>query len=172
MSKTTIVVVLVFAIRFIPIILCFLCPWLFLFIFSVLEPNPPIPKETYGEFPFTLEYTVGEDTFIIDDILVCKYDGVEWDEGNGKHRTWKEYIKSTGDEALLIYEDQKLKVYCNIGKAEYYMDDYKYTLTEPFIPQLYCDTTYISGSGNELLDTYDIKLIDWQLSKPIENTFE
>lgn len=162
----------------IPVIIVFIisAPWLLMLGVSIFESNPPEPEITYGEFPFRLEYSVDNEIFVIEDVLVCEYDGVDWDEGNGKHRAWKEYFKNTGEDDLLILTDGDTKLYWSIGKAEYYMDDLKYTVREPFTPSVYYIEEYddisVSGGAEELLNKYKIELIDCQLSKPIENKFE
>lgn len=147
-------------------------PWLLMLGFSVLEPNPPVPVVTSGEFPFRLEYRVGDKTFVAEDVIVCEYDGVKWNEGIGKHRTWKKSLKNSGQENLLILTDGDIEIFCNVGKAEYYMGDLRYSVNEAHTPVFYYISPQKSGSTKELLDKYDIELINYQLSEPIENSFK
>lgn len=58
-------------------------PWIFLAFGAVLMPNPPSPKFTYGEFPFVLEYAINGERFVVEDTVICKYDGVGLDESQG-----------------------------------------------------------------------------------------
>lgn len=154
-------------------------PWLLLFGFSIIEPNPPAPEITYGEFPFKLEYSVNDETFVLEDAVICEYSGVEWNEGVGKHRTWKESFKNSPKDELLIFTDGKVNIYCNVGSAEYYMDDLRYTLSEPHTPIFY--HTYPNNFGfideqilttEETLEKYNFKLINWEFSEPVENSFK
>lgn len=147
-------------------------PWVLMFFFSIFEPNPPVPAITYGEFPFKLEYRIGDETFIVEDVIICEYDGIRWNEGNGKYRAWKESFKCSGEEHLLILTDKDIKVFCNVGKAEYYMGDLKYSVSEEHVPVFYYISNQGSGSARAMIDKYDIELINWQLSKPIKNVFK
>lgn len=146
-------------------------PWLLIYGLGILEPNPPTPEITYGEFPFKLEYRIDDETFVVEDVIICEYDGVRWNEGIGKHRVWKKILKNSGEENLLILTDGDVKIYCNIGKAEYYMNDLKYSVNEAHTPVFYYITSKGSGSERTLLDKYKIELIDWEFSQPIKNSF-
>lgn len=147
-------------------------PWICMYFFSFAEPNPPSPEITYGEFPFTLEYKIAEDTYVVQDVVICEYDGIKWDEGSGKHRTWKKHLKTLKSENVLILTDGDLEIYCNIGSANYYMGDVKYTLNNPHTPVFYYKNGKISGSTDDLLDKYKIELVNWELSAPIINSFK
>lgn len=147
-------------------------PWLLMLVCSVFEPNPPVPQITSGEFPFCLEYRIGDETFIVEDVIVCEYDGIKWNEGSGKHRTWKKSLKNSGQESLLILTDGDIEIFCNVGKAEYYMDDLSYPVNEAHTPNFYHVSSQLFLNTKELLDKYDIELINYQLSDPIENSFK
>lgn len=171
MKKITKVLLVVLLI---PIIFVISAPWLLMLGISVLGPNPPKPEITYGEFPFRVEYSIDNEIFVIEDVLVCEYDGVDWNEGVGKHRIWKGTFKNTGEEELLVLTDGDTKIYCSVGGADYYMGDKEYG--EPYDPKFYYVTSFengtVSGGADDLLDKYKIELLDWQLSEPIENKFE
>ena len=111
---------------------------------------------------------------VVEDVIVCEYDGVDWNEGVGKHRSWKMTFKNTGEDDLLILTDGDMSIYCSVGGADYYMGDENYG--EPYVPKFYYVNSYksgyVSGSADELLEEYNIELLDWQLSEPIENTFK
>lgn len=149
-------------------------PWILIFIGGWLSPNPPAPEITYGEFPFRLEYRIEDEVYVVEDVIVCEYDGVDWNEGVGKHRIWKGTFKNTGEEELLVLTDGDTKIYCSVGGADYYMGDKEYG--EPYVPKFYYVTSFengtVSGGADDLLDKYKIELLDWQLSEPIENKFE
>ncbi|WP_350339123.1 hypothetical protein [Paenibacillus polymyxa] len=50
-------------------------PWLLIFIGIQLELNPSRPEITYGKFPFRLEYEINGQRKVIQDTLICEYDG-------------------------------------------------------------------------------------------------
>ncbi len=172
--KKTTMVILALVLVFVIGVLILASPWIIIFMGGWLSPNPPKPEITYGEFPFRLEYRIEDEVIVVEDVIVCEYDGIDWDEGNGKHRNWKKTFKNTGEEDLLVLIDGDTKIYCSVGGADYYMGDKEYG--EPFIPKFYYvefyDNITVSGSAGDLLDKYKIELLDWHLSKPIENKFE
>ena len=137
------------------------------------------PQITYGVFPFTVVYELYGETVTVNDAYICEYEGIEWNEGFGKHRQWKGYVSSSGDDYLLIHRDGDLKIVCDIGSAAYYMSDPTMAATEEFTPYLYYVRT-LSGGGvssgvagiEKLLEQYGIRLLSWQLSEPIANVYE
>ena len=56
----------------------------------------PAPQITEGEFPFVLEYEINGERYIIEDTVVCSFDG--YDPSNPftmfPQREWKESLKS------------------------------------------------------------------------------
>ena len=153
-------------------------PWIITSIEILLSPNPPKPEVTYGEFPFRLEYRINDEIFVVEDVIICEYDGIKWDIDSGKYRAWKKTFENTSEEKLLILTDGDAKIYCNLGSGGYYMGDLMYSINEPHTPEFYSITSYddvdisLSGNDKELMEKYKIELIDWRLSKPIENKFE
>lgn len=146
--------------------------WLF-------TPNPPKPEITYGEFPFEIVYEIDGEITTINDVYVCQYDGIGANEGSGKYRVWKSYIKSTGEENLILVEDGNLKLACSLGGPKYYMSDPSMP-TQEYTPKIFYiispDEFGGTSSGimdiEPILEQYKIKLISWKLSEPITNSFE
>ncbi len=148
---------------------------------SMLQPNPPAPSVTYGEFPFEIVYELDGETITVNDVYVCEFDGYSVKGGIGapKEREWKGYLKSTGKDRLVLLEDGNLKFVCAVGYPEYYMSDPSKPNVE-YTPFLYY-IIYPNEFGGEsqgisdieqLQEQYKLKLISWKLSEPIENTFE
>ena len=75
-----------------------------IFSFSSCQ-NVPEPQIKEGEFPFEMVYEIDGETITVNDIYVCEFDGFDWNEGVGKHRKWKGYIKSSGTDVLILLED-------------------------------------------------------------------
>lgn len=159
-------------------------------LFTTSQPDPPKPEITYGVFPFRLEYEIDGEIVVVEDTLICEYDGVGWNEGVGKHRKWKESLASGNKEVLLLQIDDTKSVYYSVGNSKYYMgDEKKYTETEntetenteieytskfnhAYVVEIDGRITRTSMiSDSELLKRYGIKLISWDYTKPIVNIF-
>lgn len=144
----------------------------------IFTPNPPKPETTYAEFPFEIVYEVDGEITTITDIYVCEFDGFASNSsGKEKHRRWKGYIKSTGEEYIILVDDGNLQLLCSIGDAGYYMGDSDYTVNEPMI--FYKKTDDLgTGIGSlpddveKLTERYKLKLISWHMSEPINNSFD
>lgn len=98
-------------------------PWVSISLGISLLPNPPKPEIIYGEFPFRLVYEINGERKVIEDTLICEYDGIGMDEGRGKYRKWKEHLASGNQEIMLLKIDNTKEIYYNPGPADYYMGD-------------------------------------------------
>ena len=141
--------------------------------------NVPKPQKTEGEFPFEIVYEIDGETVTVNDVYVCEFDGFGWNEGVGKHRKWKGYIKSSGAKELILLEDGDLKLAVNVGSPEYYMSDPSWEYSEEYTPSIYyIKPNELGGTTSgvmdieTLLEQYKLKLISWELSEPIPNSFE
>ena len=140
--------------------------------------NSPEPQIKEGEFPFEIVYEIDGETVTVNDIYICEFDGFDWNEGVGKHRKWKGYIKSSGEEELILFEDSNLKFAVSVGSPEYYMSDPNCSYSENTPSIYYIKPNEFGGvsSGVEgiepLLEQYKLKLVSWNFSKPIQNSFE
>jgi len=149
-------------------------------IIAWLGPNPPAPEITYGEFPFRIEYELNGELIVIDDTLICEFVGFEL-IGPKKIRSWKSRFVSGNGEGgyLLLQIVENTNIYCCVGNPEYYMgdkDSYLYDVLPydvlPYFARKKPGSGYYSSiSTTELLDKYGIKLIGWEFSEPIENSF-
>ena len=137
-------------------------------------PDPPQPQITYGEFPFTLVYELNGEVIVLEDTKICEYDGVGVGS-NGKYRKWIGRLADSGNGDVFIISDDTREVYCYIGSAGYYMNDEKYPEQRPLTPRIY----YVKLNNNdrsilsqaELLEKYNVKLLSWEFTDPVENTF-
>ena len=174
------IITAIVAVALIPVlIMAFVAlPWIILGVGILLSPNPPKPEITYGEFPFEIVYEIDGKQITVQDTYICEFDGFGANEGVGKYRSWKGYVKSTGEEHMLMLEDNNTVIYCYVGKAEYYMnDEERYYGVYPITPHLYGvsktdDLYYNSMYPDEILEYYKIKIISWEFSEPITNTFK
>jgi len=114
------------------VIVLFVLLW-FLFVvtgvFSIFMPNPPKPEITYGEFPISITYEVNGEVKIIEDTVICEFDGFESRGTAGKFRVWKAYLKS-GNERLTLLRvnngESAFEVCLSYGLPDYYMGDLRY----------------------------------------------
>ena len=148
-------------------------PWMAINLVVMFGPKPPIPEIKYGEFPFRLVYEIDGEQKIVEDVIVCEYDGIGMNEGSGKYIKWKSYLKSNRkEEIVLLSLGIGKKIVYPLGDPECYMgaDIEEYYLFPNAV------ITRLNGAGlirsDELQETYNIKLISWEPSPPIENTFK
>lgn len=168
----------VMALTLLSIIVLFSLPWIFIYVGIQISPNPPIPEITYGEFPFRLEYELEGKRVVIEDILICEYDGIGSNEGMGKYRKWKGRLASGNEEIVLLKVDNNTEIIYKPGSASYYMDDlreyegYDHLFPYALLKEYEEEHTNIEiVYQSSLLHEYHIKLIDWDYTQPIQNNF-
>ena len=142
-------------------------------------PNPPAPIIQSGEFQFEIVYAINGKQYTLSDIFVCKYEGVEIHGGGvlggkgEKRRLWTGYIKSTGEKELVLYEDDKIKLYCEPGAPGYYMGDKNYADNSK--AKIYLEDSKrrfnYALEKEDIKELYDTEIINFEISKPIENEF-
>ena len=159
----------------------------------------PPPKITEGEFPFVVEYEYNGERVLIEDTIVCTYDGYDMSNnfaifGYPYSRTWDITIKSGKEPKRTIIEfeensksvfvkgrvNTESRVIWSYGTGGYYMGDPEDAKTGPFIHyfERYNITSKINMYDSteltkEQLEKYfGIKLIRFEFSEPIVNTFE
>ena len=166
-----------FGIAMVILLSLFLVPWACVY-FS--NPNPPIPEIKYGEFPFRLEYEINGQRVVVEDTIICKFDGVgvSWGIGDGKYLKWKAYLASGRKQpdgySIAVLIDEKNEIYVSTGSSQYYLGVESATLNfHTFrIQRLSYGQLHPTVSEDELLNTYGIKLISFEPSLPIVNTFK
>ena len=162
------------------------------------------PQITEGEFPFVFEYELNGQRYLIEDTVVCSFDGYNSATNNfaifgyPSSRKWKESLKSEneGDFGVLLIELEEntesvftkgritfdSSIFLDYGTAEYYMGDTSaISYHEPrirYFEKYYNEDKKMPNSSfrtltNEELERYfGIKIIRFEFSSPIENTFE
>jgi hypothetical protein len=172
----------------------FALPWILIFIGIHSGPNPPRPEITYGEFPFRLEYEINGERKVIQDTLICEFDGFGADEANGKYRKWKDSLASGNSfRQPLLEANGREEITYYPGIAKYFMGDlgqneeFQQTIADSIIIErgsriIKKDGRVFERDGktssnqysnaNELLESYHIKLISWDSTPPIKNTFK
>lgn len=175
-----------------PIFLIDIYPW-------ITSPNPPEPKLQELEFPFMLEYISGDSLITIEDSLICKYDGLIYNDATSKkERVWASAYSSGNKDIVLlkcntktIYNevgeitgegDYDIVIYLYPGLAAYYMGEVdgttlKYPVIYYEIKENGCKISSQGIYGADIFDSpllaaYGIKIINWEIASPIENSFE
>jgi len=174
-KKTTLLIIL--TVLFIPVLLVVLGFAGCNYFLDLAFPNPPHPTITYGEFPFRLEYEINGERIIVEDTIICKFDGFE-KTATGSFRKWKSHLASNKNEnAVLVIVEKRVKIYCSVGGAKYYMNDEgMFPAERPFAPRFFL----VNSSSHDtmvykiadFIEKYKLKIVDFELSEPIVNTFE
>ncbi|MBQ9986224.1 MAG: hypothetical protein IJP38_07960 [Oscillospiraceae bacterium] len=163
----------------------FFLAWGSIFLGGCFSNKPSKPKIVYHEFPICLEYEVNGKYTKVEDIVVCKFDGFAFNEGNGKFRRWIAYLRS-GNSRITLFKEDDIEIYyfpikedsrlpgVLMGDAEFYTGGIGGTFPDAWITTNYDDKTvndYLI-SKDELLDKYKIRLISWECAPPIKNIFK
>ncbi len=196
MVKFKVVIVSIIATIFIGIIVCsvftfsYWLPWFGIFVNSYFGPNPPEPEITYSEFPLRLEYQIADEIKVIEDTLVCEFDGFKVVGESGKKRVWKSYLKSGNERiTLLDLSDRNviddwgkpiIELYFYFGNAEYFMGDNSHTARSnqnfDFIQYIYkAKDGNMGGSAlkaDKAWEMFQIRLVKWEASPPVQNSFK
>ena len=157
------------------ILLFFNLPWVIIHTGAWFSPRPLEPTITRGEFPFRIDYKIGEEKFTVKDTFIAEFDGFGWNAGHGRYRLWRGWIKGSKESNLLLISDDIRKVYVFVGNAEFYMNDERWPIERPFTPHIFM--VKIEGVESsimfeeELMKEYSIKIIEYSFSEPIINSF-
>ena len=165
--------------------------WTSVLVVGLFSPDLTEPAITSGEFPFVIEYEFEGKTYIIEDTLVCSYDGNDpsaW----VPTRTYSNSLKNKSNrlmveldantESLLtkgqINEESSIVWY--YGYGGYYLGDPEEAHSGPCINyvEIYRTSPKVSHqqttplTNEQLEELFGIKIIRFEFSPPIENTFE
>lgn len=181
-SKIKIAVIIVAAAIIIPVFIIPLFSFLLFggsMISSMLFSTVEKPEIRYHEFPLEIVYEYQDQTYTIDDMIVCEYEGADWALDGGKYRSWTGYMKSSSDDRILIDETEEGRLYISPFFSPDYlmgepgMDDFDphYGPDFFFVANDEKDFTYINMSDEELQEHFNCSIISWTTPEPIENTF-
>lgn len=154
------------------------------FLFGGFLPSPPKPEITHGEFPFRLVYEINGETKVVEDVLICEYDGFGANAARGKYRQWKSYLVS-GNTRITLFKSEEIEIFYtpNINHREagaFYMGDTEiYSSINEVFPNAWRTSDFGKKQVNsyiipadEMWEKYKIKLISWKIDPPIQNTFK
>ena len=84
---------------------------------SCLESKHEHPSIKKGSFPFELHYRIGEESYKINDVINCSYEGTTCSTG-GRHDDWRVTLQGGGDtldgyevRILLLEHDTGVNIY-------------------------------------------------------------
>ena len=152
-----------------------------------------------GKFPFKIEYKYNGKIFVIEDSLIATFTGFESISIGDKRRQWSGLIEGTRTEQLYIPIDAMRRLDINVGAASFYMNDpmgLRYSVPFPSfivttfdreISELKMTTSRIAeitriynatfrrqnftNSLDDLYEQYGIRIINYEFSEPIVNSF-
>lgn len=144
--------------------------WGIIYLGFAMGESPPKPSIKEAEFPFELIYEIKGEQHTISDIVVCKYEGISINEGDGKkYRLWSANVKSTGENYVVLFEKGDSKTVFSVGNGDYYMGE-----TDKVNWGVSFMTFKENGSRIEsqrIPEEYYAKVISWNPSAPITNIF-
>ena len=136
------------------------------------------PDITYAEFPIELTYEMNGETYNVNEIYVVDYAGFDGMLGP----TWRGYIKSTGKEGIILYQNNDVKVICELGDANYYIGKvgYKGNIVPPniYVQEekpcflFFKEDNITKLTESDLLQLYGIEIISWTTAEPLDNYWE
>ena len=156
---------------------------------SVFGRTSP-PSVTEGEFPFLMEYEYDGSTYVIEDVAVCTYDGENPDSGVPRRDYVTELKQGSSMRVLTFAENTEsaltegqinvssyLELYYGFGG--YYLGDpldedrgpaFRYSETS-LSPTGVSGTTVTRLTKEEVEELFGIKILRFEFSEPIQNTF-
>jgi len=76
-------------------------------LFDLLFGGQKYPEIAKAEFPFVVEYVMDGETYIIEDIVVCEFDGFDGMFPN--QRCWSSYLKSGNEAKCELIREENTK---------------------------------------------------------------
>ena len=161
------------------------------YIFSRCNQVPPTIKE--GTFPFRVVYELNGERHEIEDAVICRYRGLGGFYSN--IRGWETTLQS-GEQSICILSEEyvysllspnrlnsKSSVFLVYGSSTYYMGDTMNAGNADRKPGMYYVEDYHSEPNIQNKDStpltekqlekyFGIKIIEFEFSKPIKNTFK
>lgn len=156
------------------------------YLYSVQKLKPEI---TYAEFPIKLIYEINGQQKVVEDTLVCEYDGIshgifsnanQTATGYGYRRNWKSYLLSNKEEIrdesyIPVLEVSVVDTLCFfVGNPSFYMGD---SNSEESYAKFRVMDIEMSGKGfrgwlgSNIEEKYGVKLIKFEHPNPIKNKF-
>lgn len=157
--------------------LVFVAPILYFFgdIFAeMVFDKPSEPTITHGEFEFELIYEYNGKEIKITDTIICDYNGLSFALDGGNYRDWTCVIKNNNNHGRYIIDENIGNLYIQVPlEADYYMGDPNVNseIAKPYIYYI-DDNTGTVYYEQDLSNVVGVKIVSWNTSEPIKNTFK
>jgi hypothetical protein len=194
-SKGILAIIIIFIVLFLVyqslVFLYMSAPWVVPWMGNFIIANPPRPENEYGEFPFRLTYELNGEIIVIEDVVICEFDGFELLGEAGKYRKWKVYLKSGKNRITLLdlreinesdqWGNKILEFYFDCGNAEYYMNDFSSNSSHGPNDGVRSIDYIGKRDGKEIgsaipiedaFEKYGLKILSVERTPPIQNTFK
>ena len=128
----------------------------------------------HGEFPFELIYEYNGKEITIKDTIICDYNGSSFALDGGNYRNWTCVIKNNNYYGRYIIDENIRDLYIQIPlEADYYMGapNVNNEIAKPYIYYI-DDSTGTVYYEQDLFNVVGAKIISWNPSEPIQNTFK
>jgi len=149
----------------------------------LIGSRAPRPKITRHEFSFELVYEVHGEAVVIADRIVVEHAGRSWDAGAGHHNLWTSHLIGDTDLAVELFRNDEELIFIDLQRylrPTFLMGDPLSTwglsldfpeirrrnLTQEPVPSYRLILTQ-----DELRDEYDILIISWTYTPPLEDNF-
>lgn len=149
------------------------------YIFFSHKQDIKSPNIKHGEFPFEIKYEINNEINKICDTLICDFDGFKSIGEAGTIHKWKSYLAS-GKERVVLFSDDEIEIYFDPGTPQYYMgDEFSPNKYPRNFKDLSCikknkDGTIVHSAilEKDLFAKYKIRVLEWKISEPIQNSYE
>lgn len=141
-------------------------------------PDPDVPVIRRAEFPITVTYEDDGEVKTVYDTLVCEFDGYVWESSDyARHRKWNYHLES--GKYITLFQGAEhyvfvLKVDCS---AAWMMGDEEEAPSEGGEPSYLIGISFGEAEKfypydeDEFYQDMSIKVLDFEVAPPIENTF-
>lgn len=136
--------------------------------------KPSKPTITHGEFLFELVYEYNGKEITIRDTIICDYNGSSFALDGGNHRDWTCVIKNNNNYGRYIIDENIRDLYIQVPlEADYYMGapNVNSEIAKPYIYYI-DDSTGTVYYEQDLSNVVGAKIVSWNPSEPIQNTFK
>ena len=149
------------------------------------------PVVTEGEFPIYLEYEMNGERYVIEDVVVCNFKKIDttsirpsrWYSASLKYKSKRTIIsfeENTESKLTKGRINEESSVLLCIGDGGYYLGDPDEKDRGPYIGyhEVYKTEPKVTHNritkltNEQLEEIFGIKIIKFEFSEPIENTFE
>ena len=183
MNKTVSKIIISSVLAAVLILICvvgyFTLPWILIGMSAYTSPNPPMPETIYGEFPYRVEIEYNGERIVEENVIICEFDGFDWNESVGRHRIWKGWLasehafESTRTSKIILLDTDEFTLYYRHARPDFLMGDPNFNYaTQSYVgvSAKISPNKLLSGQ-EEFMEYFGIKIISIEETPPIVNSF-